>query len=73
MPKIKGLLIVRLLCRLGDTCFEGIEKILNVYMIMWLIARLFLIAECFASLRQLPAAVYEEPEWTRLIPHFAAG
>ena len=32
-------------------------------------ARMFLVVEAFISLRRLPKAAYETPEWTQLIPH----
>lgn len=32
-------------------------------------ARIFLVVEAFASLRDLPVEVYQTPNWTQLTPH----
>jgi hypothetical protein len=37
---------------------------------LYIIFRLYIYAEMFAGLRQLPAAVYEDNNFTRYIPHF---
>lgn len=34
------------------------------------IARVYIVVEAFVSIRQLPAAAYETPDWSQLIPHF---
>jgi hypothetical protein len=41
--------------------------------ISYTLARLYLVLECFISLPHVPAAVYEQPQWGRYIPHFGAG
>lgn len=38
--------------------------------VLFLLARAFLVVEAFVSIRQLPAAAYETPEWTQVFPHF---
>ncbi|KAJ4985077.1 hypothetical protein SVAN01_09448 [Stagonosporopsis vannaccii] len=41
--------------------------------LLYTAARIYLIVECFISLAHLPPAVYNEPSWSRYIPHFGAG
>lgn len=36
---------------------------------VWPVARLYLLAESFASLRSPPAGTYKDVEWTKFIPH----
>ena len=43
-----------ILCTLGTLCVLG---------------RLFLVVEAFISLRKVPIAVYQTPDWTQWIPH----
>ena len=43
------------------------------FALAYVIARIYLIVECFISLAHLPPAVYREPEWSRYIPHFGSG
>ena len=47
---------------LGILCFIG--------EFTFVIARIYLVLEAFVSLRQLPVAAYETPDWTQLVPHF---
>ena len=35
-----------------------------------MLARAFIVAEAFISIRQLPAAAYDTPSWTQIFPHF---
>jgi hypothetical protein len=37
--------------------------------VLYIFARLFLVAEAFISVRKLPIAAYDTPNWTQLIPH----
>ena len=37
--------------------------------IAYILARLYLVVECFIQLSHLPAAVYEVPEWSTYFPH----
>jgi hypothetical protein len=37
---------------------------------MYVFARLYLVVEAFVSIRKLPVAAYETPNWAQLIPHF---
>ena len=39
--------------------------------IAYVLARLYLVVECFIQLSHLPAGVYEEPEWSAYFPHIA--
>lgn len=36
---------------------------------LFVLARVYLVVEAFASLREVPVAVYVTPEWTDLLPH----
>lgn len=47
---------------LGALCF--------ICGVTYILARVFLVVEAFISLRQLPLAAYQTPNWTQLIPHF---
>jgi hypothetical protein len=31
------------------------------------------VVECFINIAYLPEGVFEEPRWSRYIPHFGAG
>lgn len=46
---------------LGVLCFIG--------GLTYVLARVFLVVEAFISIRQLPRAAYDTPDWTRLVPH----
>ncbi|KAI9849073.1 MAG: hypothetical protein M1838_000274 [Thelocarpon superellum] len=35
----------------------------------FIFARMFLVIEAFISIRQLPAAIYQTPDWTQIFPH----
>ena len=39
--------------------------------IAYVLARLYLVVECFIQLSHLPAGVYEVPEWSAYFPHIA--
>ncbi|KAL8901753.1 MAG: hypothetical protein Q9192_000388 [Flavoplaca navasiana] len=39
--------------------------------IAYILARLYLVVECFIQLSHLPASVYEVPEWSTYFPHIA--
>ncbi|KAI4263417.1 MAG: hypothetical protein L6R42_001437 [Xanthoria sp. 1 TBL-2021] len=39
--------------------------------IAYILARLYLVIECFIQLSHLPAGVYEVPEWSSYFPHIA--
>lgn len=39
--------------------------------IAYILARLYLVVECFIQLSHLPAGVYEVPEWSTYFPHIA--
>ncbi|OLN88036.1 hypothetical protein CCHL11_00043 [Colletotrichum chlorophyti] len=43
---------------------------LGSVLVVFALARVFLVVEAFVSLRQAPAALYETPEWSDFIPHF---
>jgi hypothetical protein len=43
------------------------------YVLLYMLARLYLVIECFSTLAHLPPEVYLEPSWTRYLPHWGAG
>ena len=53
------------------------HKALNIFLLVicsicglaYCLARLFLVVESVASLRKMPPAMYETPNWSQLIPH----
>ncbi|KAK3384871.1 hypothetical protein B0H63DRAFT_394668 [Podospora didyma] len=45
------------------------DALLSVSVLLLVLARCFLIAEVFISLRQLPAEAYVDVSWTNFIPH----
>ncbi|KAH7357307.1 hypothetical protein BKA65DRAFT_534990 [Rhexocercosporidium sp. MPI-PUGE-AT-0058] len=47
----------------------GLAAPLVVGLLAYIPARIFLVVEAFASLRNLPVEVYQTPDWTQLIPH----
>ena len=46
------------------------ESLLVILPLTYLVARIYLLVESFISLRDLPSAAYQTPNWTQLIPHF---
>ena len=45
-------------------------SLVSVVFYLYIGARLFLLIECFVSLRSLSPKAYETPNWVQLIPHF---
>jgi hypothetical protein len=41
--------------------------------VLYIAARIYLVAESFRSLGYMPVEVYKEPEWSKYFPHFGAG
>ncbi|KAL8996922.1 MAG: hypothetical protein Q9169_003681 [Polycauliona sp. 2 TL-2023] len=39
----------------------------------YVLARSYLVVECFIQLSHLPAGVYQQPEWSTYFPHIATG
>ncbi|WYZ35281.1 hypothetical protein EsH8_I_001557 [Colletotrichum jinshuiense] len=39
-------------------------------LVVFAVARVFLVVEAFVSLREAPAALYQTPEWSDFFPHF---
>ncbi|KAK1998138.1 hypothetical protein LX36DRAFT_656898 [Colletotrichum falcatum] len=39
-------------------------------LVVFVVARVFLVVEAFLSLREAPSALYETPEWSDFFPHF---
>jgi hypothetical protein len=38
---------------------------------MYVIARIFLVVECFINIRHLPASTFEVPQWSQYFPHIS--
>jgi len=45
----------------------------GLFSIVYALARIYLVVECFINLAQLPEAVYKEPEWSKIFPHLGSG
>lgn len=45
----------------------------SVFFLVYTAARIYLVAECFINLAHLPPEVYNEPGWSRYIPHLSIG
>ena len=41
----------------------------NFCTVLYIIARIYIVVEAFASIRSLPVDVYQTPDWTEWIPH----
>jgi hypothetical protein len=58
---------------LDDVFAYTFRAALGIFGIMYTTARLYLVVECFINIAHLPEGVFEEPRWSRYIPHFGAG
>jgi hypothetical protein len=47
--------------------------IIAILALIFTAARVYLIVACFINIAYLPAAVFQEPSWSKYIPHFGAG
>ncbi|KAK0625470.1 hypothetical protein B0T17DRAFT_532864 [Bombardia bombarda] len=52
-------------------CLVGRAKLWGMYVVLGLfaLARVYLVAEAFVSLRTAPVGLYDTPEWTDFLPH----
>ena len=48
-----------------------IVTLLNLILLAYILARAYLVVECFISLSHLPAGVYDVPQWSSYFPHIA--
>lgn len=46
---------------------------IGILILIYPAARMFLVIECFINLAHLPPEVYQQPAWSRYIPHLTAG
>lgn len=51
----------------------GAVLLLGGLALLYPVARVYIIVECFINLVHLPPAVYQEPNWSQYIPHFGSG
>lgn len=49
--------------------FEALLILSHIFTLFYVLSRVFLIGESFASLRDLPVDAYYTPNWTQFIPH----
>jgi hypothetical protein len=49
--------------------FDNLGLMLLGVLVLYFLARTFLVVEAFISLRNFPKTVYQTPVWTQLIPH----
>ena len=61
-------LVLFSLFRLVFYSFIGLNFLIAI---AYVLARLYLVVECFIQLSHLPAGVYEVPEWSAYFPHIA--
>ncbi|KAI4220082.1 MAG: hypothetical protein LQ349_008175, partial [Xanthoria aureola] len=54
-----------------DLVFYSFVGLLFLIASAYVLARLYLVVECFIQLSHLPAGVYEEPAWSAYFPHIA--
>ncbi|KAM0427891.1 hypothetical protein ACHAPT_007350 [Fusarium lateritium] len=54
--------------------YEGVETamhvVLSLTLVIYMLARIYIIFEAFASLRHVPIGVYMAPVWVQMVPHF---
>jgi hypothetical protein len=55
------------------TFFWPSLTLVAVFGLLYLVARVYLVVECFINLAYLPDEVYRELEWSNMIPHFGSG
>ena len=56
----------------NDELFRKVQAFVIIFYVgalLYVLARIFLIAEAFASLRDLPVTAYDTPSWSQFIPH----
>lgn len=49
--------------------YPTVYALCSICGIAYVLARVFLVVEAFVSIRKLPAASYDTPGWTQLVPH----
>ena len=49
--------------------FGGVEAIQILGMVIYVLARLYMLGEVFASLRSLPSSCFESVNWNVYLPH----
>jgi hypothetical protein len=49
---------------------KGLKVVGQIAFGLFVLARVYLVVEAFVSLRRVPKAVYQTPEWSEYLPHF---
>ncbi|KAJ4368525.1 hypothetical protein N0V86_009430 [Didymella sp. IMI 355093] len=63
----------KLKTRAGKVGDVALGMAILVFGLVYSAARVYVVVECFMNLAHLPPEVYQEPSWSRYIPHFSAG
>ena len=73
----RGGLYMRSRTKAWDACFFACELIIyltaGLILIAYMFARAYLVVECFINLFNLPAGVYNTPDWSVYFPHISQG
>ena len=77
MAGLPALVVLSLVIRQTDFHIEWIRytyqatlmTLFFLLLLVYILARGYLIVECFINLRHLPAGVYDIPDWTAYFPH----
>jgi hypothetical protein len=67
---ISALVFQPLKCGLVSLTITSILLFLG-YIILYFLARVYLVVECFISLSHLPASVFQVPVWSQYVPHIS--
>ncbi|CAM1505144.1 Fc.00g107810.m01.CDS01 [Cosmosporella sp. VM-42] len=69
-PRDNNILLIGSLFPFTSRCAELLWGFLNFYATtLYILARIYIIAEAFASLRRVPVGVYVSPSWLQTFPH----
>jgi hypothetical protein len=51
------------------TAINSFNLFASTVLVLYAVARLYLVVEAFINLRNVPMTVYDTPAWTQLLPH----